>query len=288
MTSHDVVFKARKILKTKKIGHTGTLDPNAEGVLVLCVGKATRMAEFLTEREKSYRAEICFGKATDTDDITGEILRTELMSVTVEMLEEAISHFRGQIMQVPPIYSALKKDGKKLYEYARAGERPEIAPRPITIHKIEIVDASALPDRAIIDVACSKGTYIRALCRDIGEYFGGAACMGELLRTRVGSFLLENAITLEALSRSESIEKYIYPIDYGMEVYPRVCATERGKRFLRSGNKLYPWNAKENYDDFSNGELIRLYDDDGFAGMGRFMTDEEKPYIKPIKIIPGD
>lgn len=292
MTSHDVVFKARRLLKTKKIGHTGTLDPNAEGVLVLCVGRATRMAEFLTGQDKTYEAEIILGRATDTDDITGTCIDERTSSVTASELIAALKAFKGDLMQVPPMYSALKKDGRKLYEYARQGKILDLPPRPVKIHEIHVLDLTALPHSATFRVSCSKGTYIRALCRDIGMHLGIPACMGNLKRIAQGEFRQEDTLTLgqieQKLNKGISPAALLLPVDYGMDRIRSVHANERGKRFLRSGNKLYPWNAVENYSLYREGELLKLYDADGFAGMGKLMCDEENPYIKPIKIIPGD
>ncbi|MEG0378061.1 MAG: tRNA pseudouridine(55) synthase TruB, partial [Eubacterium sp.] len=248
LTSHDVVFKARKILKTKKIGHTGTLDPNAEGVLVLCVGKATKMVQYLSDLDKSYEAEIIFGKATDTCDITGTVTDEKSFEITKDSFLTVLDTFKGETMQVPPIYSALKMNGKKLYQYARAGETIEIPPRPIFINRIEATETTRLHESARFIVECSKGTYIRSLCRDIGERLCTVACMGDLKRLRVGDFRVEYALRLSELSDLVSagrIDEVLMSPEYALEKFKSVSANDQGRHFLRNGNKLYHWNAVE-------------------------------------------
>ena len=176
-TSHDVVAKLRGILRTKKIGHTGTLDPNAEGVLPVCVGKATKLCEFLLEKSKTYRATMVLGKVTDTQDITGKVLAEKEVAVTKEQIVDTIESFIGGYDQIPPMYSALKVKGKKLYELARQGIEVERKPRFIMLDDIKILDISEDLCHITIDVSCSKGTYIRTLCHDIGDRLGCGACM---------------------------------------------------------------------------------------------------------------
>lgn len=248
MTSHDVVFKARQILHTKKIGHTGTLDPNAQGVLVLCVGKATKAVEYLNDLDKVYEAEILFGQETDTCDCTGTVTAEEPINFTGEEFLKVLESFRGDSMQVPPIYSALKINGRKLYDYARAGEKVEIPPRPIHISRIEAIETVELPRKARFIVECSKGTYIRSLCRDIGKKLGTAACMGDLYRKRVGDFRIENALHLSQLKNLMLVDRaqgFFHEPEYALEKFRMVTANEQGSRFLRSGNRLYQWNAVE-------------------------------------------
>ncbi|MDO4288918.1 MAG: tRNA pseudouridine(55) synthase TruB [Eubacterium sp.] len=291
MTSHDVVFKARKILKTKKIGHTGTLDPNAQGVLVLCVGRATKMVQFLSDLDKCYRAEILFGQATDTCDITGTVVAEGPWDhLTPEAFLDALAAFEGETLQVPPIYSALKVDGKKLYEYAREGKSVEIAPRPISISEITATQQETLPKRAEFRVQCSKGTYIRSLCRDIGERLQIPACMGNLYRERVGSFTIDEALSLEALEQlaaEDRLDAALKPVHWGLEQFKTVTATDRGSRFVRNGNALYPWNVCGDFSGLSEGELVKLYADGEFIGMGKFTAGagEEDPCVKPVKLL---
>ena len=206
MTSHDVVSRARRILKTKRIGHTGTLDPNATGVLVLCVDEGTKLVPYLEQDSKTYIAEVILGIETDTYDITGNVLKEEKVDYAIEKIEEALNSFVGTYDQYPPIYSSIKVNGKKLYQYARNNEEVEITPRPVTINFInwdkKIYNVNGYT-AFTIEVDVSKGTYIRSLCHDIGEKLNSCACMGVLTRTRSGKFNIKEAITLSALENGE-------------------------------------------------------------------------------------
>ena len=194
-TSHDVVAKLRGIVKQKKIGHTGTLDPDAEGVLPVCFGKATKLCDMLTDKDKTYETVLLLGKTTDTQDISGEVLKEgDTQQITEEMLRNAILSFVGEYAQIPPMYSALKVNGKKLYELAREGKEVERKARPVTIYHIQIKEIQ-MP-RVRMEVRCSKGTYIRTLCHDIGETLGCGGCMEELLRTQVERFEIKDSICL--------------------------------------------------------------------------------------------
>ena len=239
-TSHDVVAKLRGILHMKKIGHTGTLDPDAEGVLPVALGKATRLVDMITDKEKTYEAVMRLGVVTDTQDMSGTVLsQTTELSVTEEELCTVVSSFVGDYMQVPPMYSALKVNGKKLYELAREGKIVERKPRPVHFYEIEILDISFPLVR--FRVTCSKGTYIRTLCHDIGEKLGCGAAMESLLRTKVGRFTLDDAITLaqtEEAVQEGTIESKILGIEEILAEYPRVCCTKEGDRLLANGNPL--------------------------------------------------
>lgn len=288
MTSHDVVFKARKILKTKKIGHTGTLDPDAEGVLVLCIGKATKMVEYIVEHEKTYEAQIILGIETDTCDISGKIISEAVPKVTKDALTKILHQFTGNIMQKPPIYSAIRVNGKKLYHYARSGETVEIPLRPINISKLSLLEFSEERQTAKLMITCSKGTYIRSLCRDIGAALGTYGCMGTLLRHNVGDFSIEKALKLSEVQKKtddNQLNNYLYPMEFSLDGYRRVTANEQGKRFLINGNKLYQWNAVESFDSFNPSEILRLYVDDILVGMGAFNPSEEDSYVKPVKLL---
>ncbi len=195
MTSHDVVNILRKILKIKQIGHTGTLDPFAEGVLPVCVGRAARLIEYLPD-EKEYLAEVQFGSATNTYDTEGQITSTSNKKVNRKEVETALKNFEGEILQLPPIYSAIKVNGKKLYEYARNGEDVEISPRKVTIYNIELKEFNEETQTAKILISCSKGTYIRSLANDLGETLGSFGHLTRLIRTKAGAFPVENAIEL--------------------------------------------------------------------------------------------
>lgn len=213
MTSHDVIGVLRKITKIKQIGHTGTLDPFAQGVLPIAIGKATRLIEFLDD-DKEYLAEITLGKSTDTYDCEG-VVTSELSSdVTTPQLKEALKKFEGEIEQLPPIYSAIKVKGKKLYEYARKGEEVKIESRKVTIEKIELKNFDAEKQIAEILIKCSKGTYIRSIAHDLGQNLGCGAHLSKLIRTQAGKFIVKNAIPLEEIKSFQDIEKnLINPID---------------------------------------------------------------------------
>lgn len=288
MTSHDVVFKARKILKTKKIGHTGTLDPDAQGVLVLCVGQATKMVEYITDHEKVYQAEVILGRETDTCDLSGTIINESDQRISRDTFESILPQFMGDIRQRPPIYSAIRVKGKKLYHYARNGETVEIPERGVNVAGISLLEFCEASQKAKIRVTCSKGTYIRSLCRDIGSALGTLGCMGNLIRHRVGSFSIDDALTLaeiDAIVNLDQSKPLFYPLEYSLERYPCVRATEQGRKFLLNGNKLFQWNIHESLDDFQLGETLRLYDGDQLIGMGRYVQNEEGNYIKPTKLL---
>ena len=225
-TSHDVVAKLRGIAGQKKVGHTGTLDPDAEGVLPVCLGKATKVCDVLTDKSKTYQAVLLLGRRTDTQDISGACLEErDTSGLAKETVRRAVESFLGDYMQTPPMYSALKVDGKKLYELAREGKTVERKARKVQIHRIEIRKMD-LP-RVWIEVECSKGTYIRTLCDDIGELLGVGGCMEELLRTRVGHFRIEDSVRLSELERYReegTLEEHLIPVDSVFADCPRLDA----------------------------------------------------------------
>jgi tRNA pseudouridine55 synthase len=281
-TSHDVVAKMRGILRMKKIGHTGTLDPDAEGVLPVCLGKGTKLCDMLTDRTKTYQAVMLLGRETDTQDTSGQTLAEYPVDVTPEQVEEAVMSFFGPYMQIPPMYSALKVNGKKLYELARAGKEVERQPRPVEILEIR-VDRIELP-RVTMTVTCSKGTYIRTLCYDIGRKLGCGACMEHLLRTRVDRFRVEDSLTLsqiETLRDEGRVEEHVFGIDEAFAGLPELrAASEEGDKLLHNGNPFSP-------EQLPCGEMLpaeaRVYDSEGiFIGIYRYQ--EEKKRYKPYKI----
>ncbi len=242
-TSFDVVAKLRGILHQRKIGHTGTLDPDAEGVLPVCVGKATGLVELLTDETKTYEAVLLLGKDTDTQDISGEVLSEHAVTCDKEDLENCLKSFEGAQMQIPPMYSALKVNGRKLYELAREGKTVERKARPVHFYEIHLLSCN-LP-RAVIRVTCSKGTYIRSLCRDIGEQLGTGAAMESLLRTRVGIFGIEEALRLGELEERmrtdpELVREAVIPVDAFFAEAPALTAAEDAMKYLRNGNALFP------------------------------------------------
>ena len=243
-TSHDVVAKLRGILHQKKIGHTGTLDPAAVGVLPVCCGKATKVCELLTDKDKSYRAVCKLGIETDTQDTTGTVLQKfDISGITEEDIIRCVSKFEGDIMQIPPMYSALKVNGKKLYELAREGKTVERKARPVTISEIKVSDIDIENGTFTMDVTCSKGTYIRTLCHDIGKELGIAAAMQQLTRTRVSVFEIENAYRLSDIQKlaDESIDKVqeiTMQVDALFDNYRSLHIKQEYASYLANGNTL--------------------------------------------------
>lgn len=304
-TSHDVVAKLRGILKQKKIGHTGTLDPAAEGVLPVCLGKGTKLCDMLTDKRKTYRAVMLLGVETDTQDTTGTVLReagTECL--TPEAVRSAAESFIGPYDQVPPMYSALKVNGRKLYELAREGKEIERKARPVEIYRLT-VEEIALP-RVTMTVCCSKGTYIRTLCYDIGRKLGCGGCMEKLIRTRVERFPIEESLSLskvEELVREGRLEEAVVPVDAMFRDCPAFCSeSEELDKLLRNGNP-FPADcgpspavcsgeagaelngAAEDRQEASSGWL-RVYDSSRtFIGIYEYLADERK--WKPKKIFLG-
>ena len=287
-TSHDVVAKVRRILRTKRIGHTGTLDPQVTGVLPLCIGKATRLVEYIQDLPKEYEAVVRFGISTDTEDLTGEVIESlDRVELTGQQIEQAIVSFVGEIDQVPPMYSAVKVDGKRLYELAREGQVVERKSRKVTVHQIDImqIDTSLPHPEVRFRVRCSKGTYIRTLCVDIGRKLGVPAVMAELTRTATGYITLDRCLTFEEIERlhNEGIlsDSMIAPDEAiahipSAEVAPeKVAAAYQGQKI--SSGMLSP-------KPVSAGPL-RLYapaPDSRFIGI--FTVDDGLRFIKPAKV----
>ena len=293
-TSFDVVAKLRGILKTKKIGHTGTLDPDAEGVLPVCLGKATKVCDLLTDKDKEYEAVMLLGIVTDTQDVSGDVLEQKEVNVTEAEVQGAIMSFVGEYMQVPPMYSALKVNGKKLCDLARAGVTVERAARPVRILDITILSVE-LP-RVRMRIACSKGTYIRTLCQDIGEKLGCGACMESLLRTRVAQFEVEDALRLseiEALVTKEAdgLPKeewtseqfsFLQTTDSVFLQYKKAIVKKEFDKLLYNGNRIRP-EMFVAYDSDWEKDSVRVYDEkERFVGIYKFQTDR-KDY-KPLKV----
>ena len=279
-TSHDVVAKLRGILHMKKIGHTGTLDPDATGVLPVALGKGTKLVDLLTDKEKTYEAVLHLGITTDTQDMSGTVLEEKQVSVTEEEVEEVLKGFQGEQMQVPPMYSALKVNGKKLYELAREGKTVERKARPVCFYEITPLEI-ALP-LIKIRVTCSKGTYIRTLCHDVGQRLGCGGCMEELLRTKVGRFSLEESYTLGEVERAvqdSTISEMIHPVEAVLADYPAIYADSYGDRLLQNGNPL-----SDNLVSPQHKEgRVRMYASDGtFTGI--FQWDKGKKKYYPVKM----
>ncbi len=259
MTSHDAVFKLRKILHEKKIGHGGTLDPDVVGVLPIAVGKATRVIEYMTEAGKIYRGQICLGYSTTTEDASGECLETTPVSdVAVEEVDLALRSFIGEITQIPPMYSAVKVNGKRLYEYARAGQIVERPERHVTIYDFKRTSPLEFKDDCCyfdFEVACSKGTYIRTLSVDLGKKLGYASHMSYLEREASAGLRLENALTLEEIADKVALEEFSFllPVEYGVMDLPRVDLTEDQKIEISFGRKIAL--------DRKDGQLAGFYED---------------------------
>ncbi len=286
-TSFDVVAKLRGILKQKKIGHTGTLDPMAEGVLLVCLGKGTKLVDMITSSTKEYEATMRLGITTDTEDITGTIINeNELGSdVSEEAVLSAIYSFIGKYMQIPPMYSAIKKDGKKLYEYARQGIEIEREPRLVEIFSIDNINIS-LPDISF-KVHCSKGTYIRSLCRDIGDKLGVGGTLTSLTRSEVHGYYLKDSIKLsqvEKLVADNKILDYIMPVDALLTQYPKCSIKAEHTKSLINGNKLFAnqiiFQEEKNKSD--KAEIIRVYLNNEFMALYQY-NNKEKNY-KPYKM----
>lgn len=290
-TSHDVVAKARGILRMKRIGHTGTLDPEAEGVLPICVGTATKASEILIEADKRYVATVTLGVTTTTEDATGEVLETKPVKVSKDQIQAAVGSFKGQQMQTPPMYSALKVGGKKLYELAREGIEVERKSRQVTIYACKVIDYIS-PSEFVIDVKCSKGTYIRTLCKDIGEILGTGAHMKSLLRTEVGDFNLDNSITLAQLGQlkeEDKIEACLIPTDQLFIHLPALHVKASGNKFLYNGNQLKENLILEDVD-IKQHEKVRTYDfENVFIGIYKIKQIESRIYFTPDKMFlpPG-
>ena len=291
-TSNDVVAKLRGILHQKKIGHTGTLDPDAVGVLVVCLGTGTKLVEMLTDHDKEYIAVCRLGVTTDTQDMSGQVLEEAEVNVTRQQLHDAVRAFVGDYEQIPPMYSAIKVGGKKLYELAREGKEVERKPRKVSIGAITILDDSHLESDHLftMEVKCSKGTYIRTLCHDIGLSLGCGAAMQHLTRTRVGAFSLDTAITLgqvEELRDSGALTDYIKSPEYIFRDLDRIHVKDSARKILENGNSFRLDNVlsedpegvndTEYADDmFGEGDMVRVYsEDDTFFGIYKYSAKKK-------------
>ncbi len=310
MTSHDCVNKIRRLFGTKKVGHTGTLDPDAVGVLPILIGRAAKAADVLPDTDKVYRAGLKLGLTTDTEDITGEVLsRGTTVDAdgralyTLDDVKRAAADFIGEIMQVPPMYSALKRDGKKLVDLARQGIVVEREPRPVTIYSLEV----SLPDRDglsssdkvdcmmsdrdgnisepdyMLTVACSKGTYIRTLCADIGRSLGCGGVMCSLTRLKASGFDISDSVTLETLESLEAPERerLLCPVESLFYDYPALRLKPFFERLAHCGNELY---QKKLGIDYPVGQRIRLYGEGGFFALGEVRSYPDGDAVKPIRL----
>ena len=256
-TSQDVTARLRRVFNTRRIGHGGTLDPMATGVLPVFVGRATRGVEFFEHAEKTYEAGLLLGLLTDTEDTSGTVLETRDVYISETEFMEILSQFRGKIMQVPPMYSALKVNGQKLCDLARKGREVERQPREIEIFELECLAFDGLTAR--LRVRCSKGTYIRTLCKDIGLALGCGGCMQELRRVNAGAYTIEEAVPLQELLETESPEKYLRHVDTMFTQYPAVTLSEKQERRVRNGNSFSTTLEPGTYRSYAaNGEFLAL------------------------------
>ena len=286
-TSHDVVARLRGICQMKKIGHTGTLDPEAVGVLPVCFGSGTKLCNMLTDWDKEYIAVMRLGVVTDTQDMTGQVLSRCadgcLARLTQEAVSQAVMSFEGAYDQIPPMYSALKVGGRKLYELAREGREIERTPRRVYIKEIEITKIE-LP-LVTMRVVCSKGTYIRTLCHDIGAGLGCGGAMESLVRSQVGMFRIEDSLTLAELERlrdENKISSVIIPPDGVFQDYPAVTVNDPGRKLVQNGNRLEPGHLAQG-GDLKDGEQVRVYDSEGkFYGIYGYQ-DREKA-LRPVRM----
>lgn len=286
-TSHDVVAIIRKVLHQKRVGHTGTLDPEAEGVLPVCIGKATKVVEFLIEQKKRYLAIAKLGISTTTQDHTGDIIESKPVDFDKSKIKQVVQSFIGEYEQVPPMYSAIKVNGKKLYELARQGKTIERKARKVHIYDIKITSFIP-PDQIELDILCSKGTYIRTLCADIGAQLGCGAHMSSLIRTEVGIFNINNSIKLDEFKElvdQQEIDNIIVNIDELFHEYPSVTIKKTGEKALMNGNKIHFSYIKNKHEAIKAHDIIRVYSDCGnFIGLYNVAIEGEEFYLKPRKL----
>lgn len=296
MTSHDVVNFIRRLLGIKKVGHTGTLDPGAAGVLLICLGGATRLAGFLIDEDKEYRAEITFGIATRSGDAFGEVTgEKDASGLREEDVRAALSHFHGKIIQVPPMTSAIKLHGKKLYQLARAGLEVDRPGRVVNINSLEFVggyDWGTPHPRTLLHLSCSKGTYVRSLCLDIGSRLGCGAHMSFLVRTAVGPYKISESLTLEEikiLKEENTLLEKVIDIDEALSALPAVLVKNGAVPSVLSGAKLYPPGVAKLPGGLNEGARVRLIGPAGFLAVAETTCDTQdmaRLVFKPVCVLP--
>lgn len=281
-TSHDVVNIVRKTLGKVKTGHTGTLDPDACGVLPICVGKATKISDYIASDIKEYKAELLLGVSTDTQDISGEVIKKSDVEINFDVIKNTILSFEGEYYQTPPMYSAVKINGKKMYELAREGKEVERKQRLVKIFNIKINEVIS-KERVVFTALCSKGTYIRTLCHDIGEKLSCGGCMASLLRTRAGQFYIKDSIKIEDFKKivcEGRINEILIPVDNVLPEYSKVIVSDLGNKFLYNGNKINVNFTDKKY--FTENEKALVYDSYGkLIGIYQFYGN----FIKPLTML---
>jgi tRNA pseudouridine55 synthase len=289
LTSHDVVARVRRILKMKRVGHTGTLDPEVTGVLPICLGKGTRMVEYLQDLPKEYEAEMTLGTATDTEDQTGTVVGSKPVdSISEEEIHRVFHSFLGEVEQVPPMYSAVKVNGKRLYELAREGQHVERKPRTVTIYQVEILsmDLQRVDPKIRFRVLCSKGTYVRTLCVDIGKSLGYPAHMSNLVRTATGPFRLGDSVTLEQLELAVGegiVEPLILPIEKAVAHLPRAVLIGEEPHDVWNGKTLSRERFAMNSGTGAEDTLIAVFAEDG-SFLAIYRMEYNSPWLKPVKV----
>ncbi|MGX4599221.1 tRNA pseudouridine(55) synthase TruB [Faecalimicrobium sp. JNUCC 81] len=286
MTSHDVVSAVRKILNIKKVGHTGTLDPDASGVLPICIGKATKVSELILNKDKSYICELTLGINTDTYDSSGEILEKFNVNVTKDEIEKAFDSQRGEIDQLPPIYSALKVNGKRMCDLVRSGRADEVVlkSRPVNIKELKVLSINN--NKIMFYVVCSKGTYVRSICYDIGKELGCGGHMSFLLRTSSGKFDLENGITLEQLrefKENNTLDKHLYEIDYVLSNFNHVVINPNAYKYYVNGGVIDERRFIEKSFK-EEDEIVRVYCEGEFLGTGQLSKTDNTINLKSDKL----
>ena len=281
VTSHRIVQILRRMYDTPRVGHTGTLDPMATGVLPILLGRAVKASDYLVSEEKEYIATLTLGLTTDTLDTTGQVLTTSDAIPTEAEVYEAAESFVGDIEQIPPMYSAIKIDGQKLVDLARAGETVERKPRPVTIKELEVTRLSDIEYK--LRIVCTKGTYVRTLCADIGEKLGCGAAMSSLIRVRTGNFTLENAVTIEELENMTFEERVALPLPTVklFEDLRSISVNDFYAKLIKGGTELYQKKLGTSFDD---GELIRIMHAGEFLALGRVCEYEKGSAVKPEKL----
>lgn len=285
ITSFGAVARIKRLAGEKRVGHTGTLDPMATGVLPVLLGRATALSGLLLDADKRYTAAVKLGVATDTDDITGNIISESQVNITNEQLGDALKAFTGTLMQRPPMYSAIKKDGVRLYKLAREGKTAEVEARKVEIFSVNLISPLNAENVFEIDVHVSKGTYIRSLARDIGEYLGCGACLTKLRRTYTGGFSLENCVSLDSLNE-QNIGEYIISEERAVGYLREVFVTEKQAVRFCNGGQLDLDRLK--IKDFTDGELVRVKTTDKFLGIGVAELAKNQLAIKCIINYPGE
>lgn len=282
ITSFDVVSNIRRELGIKKVGHTGTLDPMASGVLVLCTGKATRLSQYITGSKKTYIGELTLGYETDTQDLEGKVLRYSKTRVSNGEIYETFESFKGELNQTPPMYSAVRHKGKRLYELARKGKTVERKSRKITIYNLDII--KIYNNRILFNVECSSGTYIRTLCNDIGYKLRTYGYMSYLIRTSVGNFKIKDSVDLNSIKRvsKNNYRSLILPMDKGLMDYPSIVFESNYYEKIRNGIMLPVDNMNINYDCNS---VLRVYSGESFLGVGEIVERNGRKLLKMIKVL---